>query len=154
MIEDVIQGLVTMARAQLGDGGQLEGIKEVLDFDPDVLEDGQYPALTFEWAGCPGSGPQKLSGGASDFPFEIAATLYTADVTPGAAQRQLRQLMYAGEGKGLAALLNAIDNKTGAVKGRAYQFSIGRTRTGFVRSGGTASAAASTTITVKSRGRN
>lgn len=148
MIEEVIQGLVTAAKAQLETS--LVGVREVLDFDPEVLTDDQYPGLTFEFGGGPG-GPNRLGGG-SDFPFDIVGTLYCAASEPGAAQRQLRQLVYAGEGKGFIAFLNSI--KGGTAKERVFHFSIGRIRTGFIRAGSTASAAASVNITVISRGRN
>lgn len=159
MFDAVIAALVTRARAQLAEGGSLYisetlRVREVLDFDPDVLTDSQYPALTFEYAG--GSGARPQGGGGSEVLFTVAVSLYTASLTPGQAQRDLRQLMYAGNGKGVMAFLQVFRSGALPELDRVFNFSIGRTRTGYARSPGigTASAVASTDLTVDSRGRN
>lgn len=151
MINDLIQSLAADANSKRGTGQALAGFASVWDFDPDVIQDADYPALTLDYIGGPAS--FQRTGGGFDFPFELAATAYTADLEPGAAKRKLRQLMYGGNGRGVMAWIEALSAGYVAVLGRAYKIEVGRVRTGISNLGGTYSAAASVTLTVRSRGR-
>lgn len=152
MIEDLLQAFVISATAQKDPGGSIEGIQSVWDFDPDVIPDCDYPALTLDYTGGPGRRAQTANG--FDMPFEIAVTLYTAALEAGDAKRQLRGLMYAGDGKGVMAWVDSLSTGYVAAKGRVYKLEVGRVRTGISHLGATHSAAASVSLTVISRGRN
>lgn len=150
MIDDLIRNMVVSGKAAAV--ASLEGIKSVWDFDPDVIPDEDYPAMTIDYVGSPGRQQQPLANG-QDLSFNLAVTVYTADAEPGAAKRELRQLMYAGNEKGVMAWLETLARGHVQAAGRVYAFQIGQTRTGVTQVGGTHSAAASVTITVISRGR-